>query len=318
MRMPYTRAFCAAVALATGAAACQSAAPPGPPSDAELAALTQHVEQYFRKTANLSDQVSLKLVDVTAPPAAPLLSATLELSNGSQSQKVPLVLSRDGHYLVAGQLVDLTLDPNTVIMHKISLKDEPLRGNANAAVTIVEYSDFQCPFCAQAYKTLEDQVLKTYGDRVRLVFKHFPLSIHPWAESAALAAACVRQQKPDAFWTLYDFFFQHQSEITPENVKEKVLGALSNAGVDTGAVSACVDKKTALSLVQADAQEAATLGVRSTPTFFINGRRLEGAVPMESFKPLIEEALAASASGGAAGGAGTADAPAPAGGAQPG
>jgi protein-disulfide isomerase len=313
MRMTYTRAFCAALALAAGAAACQPAAPSGLPSEAELQVMTQRIEQYFRKTANLPDQVTVKLVDVAAVQSTPLLSGTLELSSGSQLQKVPLVMSRDGHYLVAGQLIDLTVDPMTAIMQKISLKDEPMRGNANAAVTIVEYSDFQCPFCAQAYKTVEEEVLKEYGDKVRLVFKNFPLNIHPWAESAALATACVRQQKPEAFWKLYDFFFVHQAEITPANVKEQALGVVRDAGADAETFTACFDSKSAMGLVKADEDEATALAVRSTPTFFINGRRLEGAVPLESFKPLIEEALATRAGGAGAGGV-----PAPTAGVQPG
>ncbi len=283
-----------ALGLAAVAFACHSAETNGPPTDAQLQLLSQRTAQYYRKAAGLSDAVSMKLVEVTAVPSSPLLRGVLELTSGEQSQQIPIVMSRDAHYLVPGQLIDLTTDPFKGVMQKISLTDEPIRGNAGAPVTIVEYSDFQCPFCAQAYKTLEDQVLKEYGDKVRLVFKNFPLTIHPWAESAALAAACVRRQNPEAFWKLYDSFFRNQAEITLDNVKDKALGAVRDAGVDGAAFSTCFDNKAALSLVKADQQEAGLLAVRSTPTFFINGRRLEGAVPFESFEAPIEESLGSS------------------------
>lgn len=306
----------AIVGIALAGAACQPAAQNGPPSEAEVQAMNQRVEQYFRKTVTLPEGVTIKLVDVTPVASTDLLTVNLELSNGTQTQKVPLVLSRDGHYLIQGQLSDLTVDPFKAIMQKISLKDEPVRGNPNATVTIVEYSDFQCPFCARAYTTLEEQVLKEYGDKVRLVYKNFPLTnIHPWAESAALATACARQQKPEAFWKLYDFLFQNQKDISADNVKEKSVGVLREAGADADAFAACFDNKAAMPAVKADEQEAAALGVRSTPTFFVNGRKLEGAVPFEQFKPVIDDALGVKASAGATA---APQAPAPEGGAHPG
>jgi len=289
--MKWTTTLCVA-SLAATLAACQPAPPSGPPSDAELKQLDQRVQDYFRKTVTLPPNVTLKVSEVAVAPAPGLLTATLELSNGAQTQKVPLVFTRDGRFLVQGQLADLTVDPDKATMQKITLKDQPIRGNPNATVTIVEYSDFQCPFCARAYQTLEDEVLKQYGDKVRLVFKNFPLTnIHPWAEPAALAAACVRQQKPEAFWKAYDFFFSNQQSITPENVKEKTAGVVKEAGLDVAAFDACFDNKTAMPLVNADEAEANTLGVRSTPTFFVNGRKLEGAVPSENFKTVIDQAL---------------------------
>jgi protein-disulfide isomerase len=285
--------------------ACQptatSAPPAGPPTAADVKQIEERVRDYFQKTQDLAPNITLKVIDV-APAAIPgLLTANLEASNGTNTQKVPLVLSRDGRFLIQGQLTDLSIDPSQVAMDKISLKDLPMRGNANAAVTIVEYSDFQCPFCSRAYKMIEDQVMKDYGDKVRLVYKNFPLDVHPWAEPAALAAACARRQSPEAFWKVYDFLFQNQQDITAENLKDKVQGL---AGVDGTAFGACYDSRAAIDTVRQDQDEAAALGVRSTPTFFINGRKVEGAVPYETFKAMLDQALAGGKT--SAGGAGNA------------
>jgi protein-disulfide isomerase len=282
------------------AAALNACRPPpvsnGPPTEAERTQIDQRVQAYFRKAANLPASVTVKVTEVTASPVDGLFNATFEVSNGTNSQKIPFAVSRDGHYLIQGQVTDLTLDPYQAAMQKISLKDEPMRGNANAAVTIVEYSDFQCPFCSRAYKTLEDQVLKEYGDKVRLVYKNFPLSnIHPWADSGALAAACARQQSPAGFWKMYDVLFQNQQDITLDNLKEKAQGAAHDAGLDVDKFNACFDNKSAADAVKADQEEATALGVRSTPTFFVNGRKVEGAVSYETFKDAIDQALKPSA-----------------------
>jgi protein-disulfide isomerase len=283
------------VVLAAVSSACQPA-PPQPsstPSETERAQIEQRVQQYFTKTVNLPPDVTMKLNDVSPAPIGGLLTANLEVSNGTNSQKIAVVVSRDGRFLIQGQLTDLTIDPYKAAMEKITLKDEPSRGNPSATVTIVEYSDFQCPFCSRAYAMVEEQLLKEYRDKVRFVFKNFPLSeMHPWAENAALASQCARQQSGEGFWKVYDFLFQNQETITEANLKEKAEGVLRDAGLDVTKFDACFDGKAALDVVKAQAAEADALGVRSTPTFFINGRKLEGALPYEQFKSAVDQALA--------------------------
>ncbi len=280
------------ILMLAGAAACGTTKPLAPPTEAEKSQIEQHVVQYYTKAASVPPGVNLSVTDL-APSAVPgLLSATLEATSGSKTQRLPLLISRDGRYVTQGRLLDLNADPYEVLMNKINLKDQAFRGNPNAKVTIVEYSDFQCPYCGRAYHTLEDQVMKQYGDRVRLVYKNFPLSnIHPWADNAALAAACARRQSPEAFWKLYDFFFQNQGSLRADIVKSKAAGVVKTAGADEAAFNACFDTQAALDSVKADQTEAESLGVRSTPTFFINGRKLEGAVPFDNFKSVLDQAL---------------------------
>ena len=271
--------------------ACEPATPAAP-TEAERTQIEQRLQEYYRKVGDVPPDVSLKLVDL-APASVPgLLTANLEASKGTTTQRVPLLISRDGRYFVQAQLTDLTVDPYRTYADKISLKDMPMRGNPNAKVTIVEYSDFQCPFCARAYTTVETEVMKQYGDKVRLVYKNFPLSdLHPWADGAALATACARRQSPEGFWKVYDFLFQNQQAITADNLKEKAQGVVKEAGLDVTAFDTCFDNQAARELVAADQTEAESLGVRSTPTFFVNGRKLEGAVPFDNFKAVIDAAI---------------------------
>jgi protein-disulfide isomerase len=177
-------------------------------------------------------------------------------------------------------------------MKKISLKDVASKGPANAKVTIVEYSDFQCPYCSRGYHVMEGQVLKEYGDKVRFVYKSFPLPMHPWAEPAAIASQCARKQKPAAFWTLYNYYFQNQRQITPQNLKEKSLEALKDTGVDAAKFTDCLDNKKTADLVKAEQTEGGSVGVNGTPAFIINGRLVSGAQPFEKFKAVIDDELA--------------------------
>jgi protein-disulfide isomerase len=133
--------------------------------------------------------------------------------------------------------------------------------------------------------------MKEYGDKVRLIYKNYPLPFHKWAEPAAIGGECVFDQNEEAFWTLYDYLFAHQREITPENVKEKVLEALKDTKVDTAKVTACLDGKQTAERVQADMAEGQQAGVTGTPAFLINGRKISGAQPFESFKTVIDDEL---------------------------
>src|SRR5262249_11427913 len=144
-------------------------------------------------------------------------------------------------------------------------------------VTLVEYTDFQCPFCSKAHGTLQD-VLKGYEGKVKIMYKGLPLNIHNWAEDGAVAGACIYQQNNDAFWKAVDYFFTNQKEITKETLKTKVLEFAKTANLDTDKLSKCMDDKASLPQVQADMAEAQALGFNSTPSFLVNGRPVVGAL----------------------------------------
>jgi len=252
---------------------------------------TDKVIEYYKRKANVPPSITVEVKDVKDSPIAGAKAGVLNLGGGART--VPFTMSADGRYVVFGDTEDLTVDPFVAIMKKIDLKNVPTKGPANAKVTIVEYSDFQCPFCKKGYDTLETQVLKEYGDKVRFAYKNFPLSFHPWAEPAAVAVECLADQKnTDAYWKLYTYYFQNQKDITPQNVKEKSLEVLKDTKVDKAKFEDCFDNKKSLPQVQAQMKEGQTVGVNGTPAFIINGRLISGAQPFENFKAVIDDELA--------------------------
>jgi protein-disulfide isomerase len=157
-------------------------------------------------------------------------------------------------------------------------------GPANAPVELIEFSDFECPFCLRAHPIVK-QVMAAYGDRVRLVYRHYPLQQHPNARPAAEAALCAHDQ--GKFWPYHDRLFGDQSKLGEAGLKQ----AAADLGLDTGRFNTCLDSHTHRNVVDADIQAANSAGVTGTPTFFINGRYLSGAPPFEDFKRIIDEEL---------------------------
>ena len=251
-------------------------------------AADEQLIKYFRKKANVPPAQEVKVSGVKDSPVKGLKEGTLEVGG----RKVPFVMSADGKYAVFAGLEDVTSDPSKAVMEKISLKGEPFKGGANAKVTIVEYSDFQCPFCTRGYATIENEVLKTYGDKVKFYYKHFPLAFHKWAEAGAIGAECAKDQKPEAYWKLYAGLFDQQQQITPENIKEKSLAILEGTGIDKKKWEECFDGKKTADRVKAQMAEGQAVGVSGTPGFIINGRLVSGAQPFATFKAIIDDELA--------------------------
>lgn len=178
-----------------------------------------------------------------------------------------------------------------------TIVNQPHRGAADAAVTIVEFSDFQCPYCSKGAKIVE-QIIDKYPDDVKFVFKHFPLNNHPWARPAAIASHCGALQNAEAFWTLHDNYFKDQGQINLRNVIAKSKEYLAGSDIDMAAWSNCaedvnsVEYKSASAKVNADLALGQKLGVSGTPGFFVNGTFLGGVQPFTAFESLIIAAQA--------------------------
>ncbi len=183
--------------------------------------------------------------------------------------------------------VTVTLEPPR---EDVADAGRPVRGPANAPVTIIEFSDFQCPYCLQAQNTVA-RVLATYGDRIRLVYRHYPLPNHPDAVPAAEASMCAAEQ--DRFWPFHDHLFANQNQLSVEALKQHA----ATLGLDTAAFNACFDGGKHRAEIEADMAAAEEAGVTGTPAFFINGRPLGGAQPYEAFERIIEDELARSVQG---------------------
>jgi protein-disulfide isomerase len=163
--------------------------------------------------------------------------------------------------------------------------DDPSLGAANAPVTLVEFSDFQCPFCLRVAPTLK-RLRQTYGDRIRIVWKDFPLTqIHPEAFKAAEAAHCARDQ--GKFWEYHDVLFANQQALQPESLKKYA----ADLGLNTGTFNTCLDTAKYGDRIQEQMGIGNGLGVGSTPSTFVNGRLVSGAVPYETFAAIIDEEL---------------------------
>jgi protein-disulfide isomerase len=167
-------------------------------------------------------------------------------------------------------------------------------GDPDAPVTIVDFSDFQCPFCRRHFEQTLPQIVKNYVEtgQVRYVYKDFPLyTIHPQAQKAAEAAECAGEQ--GQYWLMHARIFRGQDEWSQQTDSVSVLkGYAAELGLDTGQFDACLDSGRFAANVQADAAEGVAAGVNSTPSFFINGRPLSGALPFSEFQRVIEEELA--------------------------
>jgi protein-disulfide isomerase len=250
--------------------------------------------EYYRRKSNLPPEVEIKVTDITDAKIAGAKTATLTMARGGQVQKTMILMSPDGRYVVFGELEDVTADPFKAIAAKIKTDGMPTRGPKDAKVTIVEYSDFQCPYCARAHATVADQVMKEYDGKVKLVYKNFPLGFHPWAEPAAVAGLCAFEQDPQAFWKLYDYYFKAQQQLNPQNIKEKSAEELKGTKVNMDKWNDCVDNKKTLAQVKADMAEGQSVGVTGTPAFLINGRKISGAQPFQNFKAIIDDELARS------------------------
>jgi protein-disulfide isomerase len=162
---------------------------------------------------------------------------------------------------------------------------DPSIGDAKAPVTLIEFSDFQCPFCLQVAPTLK-KIRAAYGDKVRIVWKDFPLTqIHPEAFKAGEAGHCAAEQ--GKFWEYHDRLFVNQRALRPEDLKTYAAGV----GLDTARFNACLDTSKHAEVVRNGVAEGTRLGVNSTPTVFVNGRRVAGAQPYETFAAVIDEEL---------------------------
>ncbi len=207
-------------------------------------------------------------------------------------------LSPELRYL-SPELLDSTEDPDRVreekarqTMGELTSGEFPSLGPANAPVTVVIFSDFQCPYCRKAAEMLRNEQLIQRGDGVRLVFRHMPLPQHPWAQEAAQAAACAQFQSSAAFWAMHDQLFTNQPAITNENAAAKMSEFAERIPVlDQKAFQECRTRQMSLGAVLRDREMGAHLGVQGTPSVFVNGEPVDGLGDPDQFHRLLVKRL---------------------------
>jgi protein-disulfide isomerase len=217
---------------------------------------------------------------------------TVTATAGQATQAMTFYVTADGRRFIQGSVYDITASPFQADLAKIRTDLEPSFGAPGAPVVVAVFSDFQCGFCKEEGKVLRENLAKAYPEQVRVYFKDYPLeAIHPWAKPASIAGRCIFRQKPAAFWDYHDWIFGAQNEITLENLRAKVEEFAKSKSLEPVQLGACIDNKATESEVNRSIAEGRALAVNSTPTMFINGRRVVGQVPWPQLKQVIDHEL---------------------------
>ncbi|HKT12580.1 MAG TPA: thioredoxin domain-containing protein [Terriglobia bacterium] len=261
---------------------------------ANRSATDQKIVAFVRTKFKVPADVKLSVGPFHASKFADFYETTIIGQKGEKKSATPAFLTKDGRYTVIGSVYNLGNDPRKEAEQTINLRDQPAIGPANAPVTIVEYADLECPTCAEMQKFIEDQLLPKYGNKIRIVFKEFPLvTIHDWALQAAIANECVYQSNPADYFRYRSIVFESQGMINAANVRQLLLDFGQRVGVNQLKLSVCLDSKASLPRVEAGMEEGRKLSVMSTPTLFINGTPVVGLSP-DRIYAMIDQDLAAS------------------------
>ncbi|MGC2530376.1 MAG: thioredoxin domain-containing protein [Candidatus Acidiferrum sp.] len=247
-------------------------------SGAAQSPIRKTVEMYLRNLYAFGSDTTVQVEPPKDIGVEGLQELDILVKMGDNQQTGKVYVTKDGKYMLRGELSELSKDPNAEARAQLQTKDSPSVGPADASVTVVEFSDFECPVCRALHDAVRG-LLPNYP-QVRLVFKDFPLDqIHPWARTAALAGRCAYQQDPKAFWKMYDFIYDNQDVISAENAWGQMTDFASRAGLNLDTFKACMASPEAGAAIDASRANGLLLEVNSTPTIFVNGRRLVGADP---------------------------------------
>ena len=264
------------------------------------------IENLKLQIPQLRQAQTITIGPLTSSDVPGFQQATLTINNQNQ---VPALVRDDGEQLLllAAPPIDASRTVAEVQAELSAEADErkatlaeaaapmPVRGNADAPVTMVAFSDFQCPYCRQS-NALIDAVLDEYSEQVNFVFLHYPLPNHDWAKPASIAAQCAARQNDDAFWTLHDAYFNNQGGLTEGNVIAQSASFLEGSDIDMAQWRTCASDETSAAyqetqqIVEQALRTGERIGVRGTPTFFIDGEQMQGPRSLDAFGAKIEEA----------------------------
>jgi protein-disulfide isomerase len=263
--------------------------------------IARKIERQVRAYYTIPQDVNIKVGAILPSKELPgydEVAVTIDQGGGRQKDYT-FLLSRDRSTMLRLTKFDLTKDPYQVLMSKIDLAGRPVRGNRNAKVIVVNYDDFECPYCARMHATLFPELLKEYGDRVAFVYKDYPLTeIHPWAIHAAVDANCLAAQNSDAYWGFADDIHASKPQVDQEKTAAARFDAIDKIAflqgqkhnLDVPKLEACIKAQNE-DAVRASMKEADNLGVDATPTLFINGQKIDGLVPVSELRSALNGAL---------------------------
>jgi protein-disulfide isomerase len=251
-----------------------------------------------RSQFSIPPEVSVTLGQRTASQIAGYDTLPITLSHGSTKKVIDFLISTDSKKLARLETFDLAKDP----VFNIDVAGRPIRGNPDAKVTVINFDDLECPYCARMHTSLFPDTFERYKNKVRFIYKDDPLTdLHPWAMHASVDANCLAAQSGDTYWKFVDYVHAHGQEVTGQDRnltrsfstldriarEEATLAKLDGAKLD-----ACLAKQDETQ-VRASAKEAEALGIDGTPALFVEGERINGAVPEEQVWLVIDRALRA-------------------------
>ncbi|MGD0129181.1 MAG: thioredoxin domain-containing protein [Terriglobia bacterium] len=250
--------------------------------------IVQHIRQEFK----VPETTTLTVGPFHDSGIPNFLATTVAAQSDKGKQTEDFYATSDNRVFVMGKILNLGVDLRREALKTIVTTNQPSQGPAHAPVIIVEYADLECPMCGKLHLFLENDLLPKYGDKVRVIFKEFPLvQIHDWSLTAAIANECVFKLKPEAFAPYRTLIFQNQTTTNAANVRDNLLAYADQVGVDRSNLAGCLDSKASMPRIDEGTSEAKKLEVQSTPTCFINGRMLVGFVSPDAYYKAVDEAL---------------------------
>jgi protein-disulfide isomerase len=262
--------------------------------------LTRKIERQVRSYYKMPAEVHVTVGVPSSSTEFPNYdSVVVTVDSGEKKQDLTFLVSKDRSSMMRLTKFDLSKDPFAETMRKIDVNGRPTRGAKASKVVLVNFDDLECPFCSRMHQTLFPELLKEYGDRVTFIYKDYPLTeIHPWATHAAVDANCLAAQNGDAYWDLADYIHANQHEVNSEKTPGARLEELDKLtmlqgqkhGLDVVKLQSCI-KAQDESVVKASMKEAEGIGVEATPTLFINGEKIDGAVPISQVRAALDRAL---------------------------
>lgn len=263
--------------------------------------VARKIEHQVRAFYTIPSEVKVEVGAISPSSEMPGYdSVSVNIDGGDGKQKdYKFLLSKDRATMLRVTKFDLTKDPFAELMSKIDVNGRPTRGLQSAKVVAVNFDDFECPFCSRMHQTLFPEIFKEYGDRVKFIYKDDPLSeIHPWAIHAAVNANCLAAQNGDAYWDFADYMHANKQQVDTEKTPAARFEAIDKMttlqgqkhNVDMAKLQSCIRTQNE-DAVRASMKEAEGLGVNGTPALFINGQKIDGAVPIGEVRAALDAAL---------------------------
>jgi protein-disulfide isomerase len=249
---------------------------------------TEELNSFMHHMFGYDPTVKWKIESVK-PSEVPGVTEVIVTFGDPVQQRTPFYVASDLQHAFIGQIIPFGSDPFAPVRRKLVQDAKgPVKGNANAPVEIVEFSDFECPHCKRAFPVI-DKLISESPD-AKLVFENFPLSsIHKWADRAAGYADCLARKNPEQFWKFAQEVFDQQEQITDDNAATKLSAIATDAGADASATAACADSSETKARVNQQYELGTSLGITGTPTLFINGRKIDNVngTPYEVMKQMV-------------------------------